>query len=265
MIIANLSGGRDSSCMVVRYLELGNNIDYIIFCDTGYEFEEMYEYIDKLNSYLKKEFNKEITILDSTTKIEEYAFIKPISKGLYQGRLRGLPVTLRKDYCTRETKVYPSKKFVTAKSPNKYKNIALIGYTYNEVERGRVSNLDYAIARYPLHESKMNELEVDNFLKQRGIHNPLYNHFKRTGCFFCPKQSKKSLYTLYTKYPHYLKIMKEWEQRAKELNCVNKTWLINKSLDEFEKEIKAAYTLDITPLFKDEYITENDSCFCHVN
>ena len=42
MVFANLSGGRDSSAMVVKWLELGNNIDYILFCDTGYEFAEMY-------------------------------------------------------------------------------------------------------------------------------------------------------------------------------------------------------------------------------
>lgn len=39
LTIANLSGGRDSTAMVIRYLELGNKIDYILFCDTGYEKE----------------------------------------------------------------------------------------------------------------------------------------------------------------------------------------------------------------------------------
>ena len=29
LTIANLSGGRDSTAMVIRYLELGNNIDNI--------------------------------------------------------------------------------------------------------------------------------------------------------------------------------------------------------------------------------------------
>ncbi len=41
MISANLSGGRDSSAMVVKWLENGNELDYIIFCDTGFEFDEM--------------------------------------------------------------------------------------------------------------------------------------------------------------------------------------------------------------------------------
>lgn len=80
------------------------------------------------------------------------------------------------------------------KRNGKYRVTALIGYTYNEVENGRVSILDYAIAKYPLHEWKWNELEVSEFLRERQIMNPLYNHFKRTGCYLCPKQSKASLY-----------------------------------------------------------------------
>lgn len=47
LTIANFSGGRDSTAMVIRYLKLGNNIHYILFCDTGFEFPAMYEYIEK--------------------------------------------------------------------------------------------------------------------------------------------------------------------------------------------------------------------------
>lgn len=61
LTIANLSGGRDSTAMVIRYLQLGNNIDYILFCDTGFEFPVMYEYIEKLILYLQRNFNKSIT------------------------------------------------------------------------------------------------------------------------------------------------------------------------------------------------------------
>ena len=262
MTIANISGGRDSSCMVVKFLELGNTIDYIIFCDTGFEFQEMYEYIDKLDNYLKKEFNKSITRLDSSKEIEKWAFEKEITRGQHKGLLRGIPKTIGKEYCTRETKVYPTKRFVLSKSPNKFKNIALIGYTYNEVEKGRISNLDYAISKYPLHEWRYNEIEVDNFLKKRGIHNPLYNHFTRTGCFFCPKQSKRSLYQLYRFYPQYFQIMKDWEVKAKGLNCVNQTWIPYKSLSLQQKEFEYLDSIDTEPLFKDTYISEHESCFC---
>ena len=87
LTIANLSGGRDSTAMVIRYLELGNDIHYILFCDTGFEFKEMYKYIEKLDLYLQRNFNKKITWLnkggkenanDEYTIFEKWAFIKPI-------------------------------------------------------------------------------------------------------------------------------------------------------------------------------------------
>lgn len=262
MVFANLSGGRDSSCMVVKWLESGYDIDYIIFCDTGLEFKEMLEYIDNLNRYLSKNFNKEITRIDSSGIIEKWAFEYPIQKGIRKGRLRGLPMQIGKDYCTREAKIYATRNFCISKcSNNKFKNEILIGYTYNEVERRRNSNVDYAISRYPLHEWGMNEIDVDIFLKKRGIHNKLYNHFKRTGCYNCPKQSKKSLYNLYKYYPALFEKMIEWEQRAVSLDCVNQRFFMEKSMLDFKKEFD---NMQNNALFESEYIGEKDSCFCFV-
>lgn len=119
-----------------------------------------------------------------------------------------------------------------------------------------------AIAKYPLHEWRYNESEVDSFLKKRGIHNPLYNHFTRTGCYFCPKQSKRSLYMLYKHYPKHFETMLEWEAKAKELNCVNQTWIPYKSLSLQQKEFRFLDSQDTEPLFQDRYITEHESCFC---
>lgn len=256
MTIANMSGGRDSTAMVVKWLEEKNNLDYIIFCDTGFEFKTMYEYIKKLDKYLQTNFNKSITILNARQEIEKWAFDYPITRGVRIGKLRGLPMRLKKDYCTRETKIKPTRQFVISKSPNKFKNTCLIGYTYNEVERGRVSNLDYAIAKYPLHEWNMNEKEVTEFLVKRKIMNPLYNHFGRTGCFICPKQSKKSLYNIYNNYPYEWQIMKKLEFKAKNLNCINQNFK-DKSLIEYENEFQN--TLNLT--FSDIY-TDYETCFC---
>ncbi len=269
MIFANFSGGRDSTAMLIKWLEIGNNIDYIIFCDTGFEFQEMYEYIKKIDSYLQKNFNKSITILnpygkqnnnDNYTIFENWAFFKPITRGEKKGRLRGLPMMVGKDFCTRETKIAPTRKFVISKSPNSYKNICLIGYTYDEVaKKGRVSNLDYGIAKYPLYEWKMNETEVTNFLSQRRIMNPLYNNFHRTGCFLCPKQSKQSLFHLYKFYPKEWQKMKDLEARARDLNCANQTFK-EKPLTEYEKEFKLA-SRD-RKIFNDDIYNYYETCFC---
>lgn len=268
LTIANLSGGRDSTAMVIRYLELGNEIDYILFCDTGFEFPAMYEYIEKLDLYLQRNFNKSITWLnkggkenadDEYTIFEKWAFVKPIEIGERATLKRGIPRLVGKDYCTRETKIKPTIKFVKNLCKDKFRVTALIGYTYNEVENGRVSNLDYAIAKYPLHEWGFNEKEVSDFLSERQIMNPLYNHFQRTGCFLCPKQSKASLYNLYKHYPKEWELMKYWELKAISLDCVNKSFKM-KFLGQYEKEFELQSKQGL--LFNENEFSEYETCFC---
>lgn len=260
MTFANLSGGRDSTAMVVNYLELGGKIDYILFCDTGFEFLEMYDYIKKLDSYLQKRFNQQITFLKSKKSFFEMAFQTPITKGERLGRFKGIPRKLGMDYCTRDLKINPSKEFVLQKSSNRFKNIVLIGYTFNEVEKGRTSNLTYASAKYPLCEWGWNEAECEEFLRKRGIANPLYKDFSRTGCFLCPKQSLKSLYVLYKNYPNKWQIMKDWEAKARELDCVNQSFCIGLSIEELEVKFKEKDKYPSLDLSDDYAMSE--TCFC---
>lgn len=258
MTIANLSGGRDSTAMVVKWLEMGNSLDKIIFCDTLYEFPQMYDYLNQLNAYLKAKFNKEITFLKPSCDIlKKWAFEYPIQRGEYAGRLRGLPKALGLDYCTRELKANATRDFIKNLSNNKFKNDVLIGYTYNEVERGRISNLSYGVSVYPLHQWHFNEYECEEFLKKRAIANPLYKHFERTGCFLCPKQNTRSLKALFENYPNLWEKMKQMENKAQELNCVTQTFKANKSLIEYERLFKENPSFD----FSDDYESEH-ICFC---
>ena len=258
MTFANVSGGRDSTAMVVKWLESWQELDHIIFCDTGYEFGEMQEYISKLDSYLRRHFDKKITILKPEQDLfVKWAFEYPITKGENAGKLRGLPKAIGMSYCTREFKANPSRKFIHQKSPNRFKNVALIGYTHGEVERGRVSNLDYAIARYPIHEWEMNEPEVEEFLKNRGIANPLYKHFDRTGCYFCPKQSKASLYALFKHYPKEWARAKEFEHLAQQKGALTQTFKPERSLEELEREFRENPKMDFSEEYEQEQV-----CFC---
>lgn len=264
MIVANLSGGRDSTAMVIKWLEMGKKLDYVIFCDTKFEFKEMYSYIDKIEKYLDSKFNIKLTRLSAESGIYDWSFVKPICRGQYINRLRGIPKAVGKEFCTRETKIKPTRDFVLDKSPNKYKNTILIGYTYNEVENGRTTNLEYGISEYPLHTWRMNEAEVSEFLKERGIMNPLYERFKRTGCFLCPKQSLASLYNLYRYYPQEWELMKSWEAKAKALNCVTTTFRSDgKSLLDLESRFKeksqnVLFDLDS----KIDLFEMSETCFC---
>ena len=52
--IVSLSGGKDSTAMLLRMLEEGMTVDIILFCDTGLEFDAMYRHIDKLEQYISR-------------------------------------------------------------------------------------------------------------------------------------------------------------------------------------------------------------------
>ena len=44
--VISLSGGKDSTALLLRMLEEKMPVDVILFCDTGLEFPQMYEHLD---------------------------------------------------------------------------------------------------------------------------------------------------------------------------------------------------------------------------
>lgn len=54
--IISLSGGKDSTAMTLMMLERGEDIHSVVFFDTGWEFPEMHEYIDRLERYTGMSF-----------------------------------------------------------------------------------------------------------------------------------------------------------------------------------------------------------------
>ena len=55
--IVSFSGGKDSTAMLLMMLEKNMPIDEIIFCDTGKEFPQMYEHIEKVQKYIGGGYN----------------------------------------------------------------------------------------------------------------------------------------------------------------------------------------------------------------
>ncbi|MFR8670823.1 MAG: phosphoadenosine phosphosulfate reductase family protein, partial [[Clostridium] leptum] len=46
--VVSLSGGKDSTALLLRLLEEKMPVDDILFSDTGLEFPQMYEHLEKL-------------------------------------------------------------------------------------------------------------------------------------------------------------------------------------------------------------------------
>lgn len=64
--IVSFSGGKDSTAMLLMMLEKGLQIDDIVFMDTGVEFPEMYEHIEKVEKYI----NHKVTRLKAEKSFE---------------------------------------------------------------------------------------------------------------------------------------------------------------------------------------------------
>jgi len=252
----SLSGGQDSTAMLVRLLELGEPVEYILFCDTGYEFPQIYDYIKKLDYWLFANYNKRITTLKSKKSMTDWAFINPIQSVKKPenkwkiGKLRGLPKKAGMDYCTRDLKVLLLEKFVANKEV-----IECIGITISEPKRAKNEN-----KRYPLREWKWDEHTIQEYLMKKGLYNNLYDHFHRTGCYMCPKQKINSWYSLYYHYNDLFTHAKSMELKAKKLDCLNITFRDDYSLIDLENRFK---NRDDVPNAKLVSWTDEDiSCFC---
>lgn len=140
--VVSLSGGKDSTAMLLRMLEEGMPVDIIIFCDTGLEFEEMYKHIDKLEEYI----GRPITRLKAE-KTFEYLFFD------HEPKRRNPELAGRKGYswagpvnrwCTTKLKVRVIEKYLSELS-KKYTIKQYIGIAADEPKR--VKDFNYPLGR----------------------------------------------------------------------------------------------------------------------
>jgi len=186
--IVSFSGGKDSTAMLLMLIEKGYPIDKIVFADTLEEFPEMYEYIAKVEKYI----NRKIIKVSPKTTFSKWFYGLAV-KGKHKGKMRGFPPNNAHCYWSREVKDYTLKKYC-------YGQNVYLGIAYDEPNR--IKEHPKFNALYPLNEWKMTEADCLSFLRQRDLHNSLYDRFQRLGCWFCPKQRKTSLKSLWQFYPY---------------------------------------------------------------
>jgi len=181
-IHVNWSGGKDSTAMLLRMIEIGEPIHKITFADTLLEFQEMYDYIDLISPHLPIK----PTITTPDNNFLEW-FFGLFTRGQKKGEIRGFPFVVSPCWYQREAKVKPMER------ENKEADVICIGYAKGEEKR----NMKDVRFRYPLQEWGWTEKDCIKYLKNKGLENPLYKYFDRLGCFLCHKQPKKNWYTIY--------------------------------------------------------------------
>ena len=177
--IVNFSGGKDSTAMLLKMIEKDMPIDEIIFCDTGKEFPEMYEHIEKVEKYIN------IPI----TKLKGYSW----------------PGTKIR-WCTTKLKTQMIEQYL-----RKYKGeeiIHYIGIALDEPKRIKDK-------KYPLVDFKVTEKECLEYCYSKGFNwNGLYEKFDRLSCWCCPFKSLKELRILRKEYPDLWEQLKEMDKHT---------------------------------------------------
>jgi 3'-phosphoadenosine 5'-phosphosulfate sulfotransferase (PAPS reductase)/FAD synthetase len=202
--IVSFSGGKDSTLMLLLMLEKGMPIDDIIFADTGMEFQELYDYIERIEGVI----GRRITRLKPNKSWDDVFFHKKGS-GKNIGQIVAFPIS-GKCEVNRDVKMKTIRKYYHS---IKGEYTVYIGIARNEPERyARLKPNEKA----PLYEWGIDENFVIQELKRRGLHNPLYDTFDRIGCYTCPNMTIKELRLMRKRYPdEYAKLLWYGEQAEK--------------------------------------------------
>ena len=211
----SLSGGKDSSCLLILMIEKGLPIDCVLYADTGMEFPEMEAHIAKLDDFLFRERGLHITTLRHPHGFEWLMFDVPQQqKRAIERRIAmGQPPTgygwpgMRVRWCTGQLKTH-----LITKETNRLKKeknaLHHIGIAADEAHRCK----DDPHNRYPLVEWGITEAQALQICYDRGYDwGGLYEKFHRVSCWCCPLQSLADCRVLYRDFPDLWEQLKRWD------------------------------------------------------
>lgn len=208
--IASCSFGKDSLAAILVWLESGNLIDDVVYCEiwfdekTPAELPEHYQWIHEVAiPKLKADYGLETTVIRADVSYIEQFYRKAAKGHIYGFPLRQYP------WCVSELKRRPLNNF--QKETETHKKI--IGFAADEGRRvkGRMAEDDII---FPLIEQNITEAQAFEICEKAGLLSPAYNKGRtRLGCFFCPNQPLCELERLRNEYPelwaHLLRLDKD--------------------------------------------------------
>lgn len=215
--VVSFSGGKDSTAMLLKMIEEDIPIDCILFCDTGLEFPQMYEHIDRV----EKETGLSITRVKAEQSFEYMMFEQPIKRGADS------PITIRYGegmtghgwagprmrWCTKKLKEEPRKRFLKAFKPY-YEMRHYVGIAADEQKRLERKNNQNPNHVHPLVDWGMTEADCLEYCYSKGYDwGGLYKIFDRVSCWCCPLQSLEDLRKLRLNFSELWEQLKDWDDR----------------------------------------------------
>lgn len=214
----SLSGGKDSTAMLILMIEKGMPIDLVLTADTGMEFPEMYEHLAKVDDYLYRERGIHITTIRHPKGFEWLMFEHPITRKPALGKRneRGIPAfgygwpSMRIRWCTGQLKTCLINKEVDRLN-GKRKVLNYIGIAADETQRCKGEE-------YPLVEWGITEAQALQICYNHGFNfGGLYEIYHRASCWCCPLQRIDELRNLRHYHPELWVRLMDMDNLAREM------------------------------------------------
>lgn len=211
----SLSGGKDSTAMLLLMIERDMPIDMVLTADTGMEFPEMYEHLAKLDDYLYRERGIHLTTLRHPKGFEYLMFEEEKQKpSSIENRQRlGVPIYgngwpgVKVRWCTGQLKTHLINKEVN-RLKGDYHALHYVGIAADEPKR--IKN-----EQYPLMDWGITEAEALKICYDRGYDwGGLYEIYHRCSCWCCPLQRIDELRKLRHHHPELWSKLRSMDQRA---------------------------------------------------
>lgn len=210
--IVSLSGGKDSTALAIFLRDKISQLEYV-FCDTHKELPETYEYLDRLEAFLKTP----ITRLNAQRGFDHWL-------EMYGGMLPSAQVR----WCTRKLKIEPFETYVGNDLIWSY-----IGIRADENRNGYISTKPNIYPVYPFKEYNLILEDIEELLEGSGLGKPSYYEWRqRSGCTFCFYQRSAEWVGLKERHPEYFEEAKRYES---ERGGEKFYWRKRESLADLEK------------------------------
>lgn len=224
--ICGLSGGKDSTALALYMRDRVPDMEYV-FCDTGKELQETYDYLALVEAFL----GKKIIYLNAKKGFDHWLDV-------YDNYLP----SPKARWCTRLLKLKPYEEYIGDEPV-----ISYVGIRADEDRTGLISGKPNLTTVFPFKEDGIDFDGVMRILSESGIGMPPYLSWGRThsGCFFCFYQSKYEWVRLLEMYPDKFAEAEEYERRD-QLTGTLFTWMDDMPITslrdpKLQREIKEKY------------------------
>lgn len=211
--IASFSGGKDSTAMVLRLIELGSPLNEVINVDTGMEFPAMYTHIEKIKKIIESHGIK-YTTLKSQHSFEYYLLEHEFTDS--QGKKhKGYSWTRNKcRWCTAFLKTVIVRRYNKTLRAT-YDIYEYIGLAKDEEKRLQRKSNQNSHHIHPLADWGWTEQDALDYCKEKGYTwGGLYDLFSRVSCWCCPLQRMGELKKLYMYFPDLWQKLKEMDSKT---------------------------------------------------